>query len=67
MAHARFPSSGLGAFKGLEGPFTFVGGRTLYYDPKEGQYWDPKTDYFMSNEDMNYIHNYLIITLQGNV
>jgi len=67
MAHARFPSSGLGARKGLEGPFTFAGGRTLYYDPKEGQYWDPKTDYFMSNEDMNYIHNYLIITLQGNV
>jgi len=29
-----------GPRKGLEGPFNFLG-RVLYYDPKEGQYWDP--------------------------
>ena len=30
--------------KGLEGPFNF-NGVILYYDPKEGKYWNPKTDF----------------------
>jgi len=29
-----------GPRKGLEGPFNFSG-RVLYYDTKEGQYYDP--------------------------
>lgn len=36
--------------KGLEGPFSF-GGRVVYYDPKEGKYWDPRTDFYLSNEE----------------
>ena len=36
--------------KGLEGPFNF-GGRIVYYDPKEGKYWDPRTDFFLSHEE----------------
>jgi len=33
--------------KGLEGPFFYANGRVLYYDPKEGQYWDPNTDFYI--------------------
>lgn len=40
---------GYEARKGLEGPFVF-NGQVVYYDPKAGQYWDPKTDFFLSNE-----------------
>jgi hypothetical protein len=29
--------------RGLEGPFFFATGRVLYYDTKEGEYWDPPT------------------------
>lgn len=36
--------------KGLEGPFNF-NGRVVYYDPKEGRYWDPRTDFYLSNEE----------------
>lgn len=36
-----------GKRKGLEGPFTYPNGRTLYYDPKEGMYWDPSTDWYL--------------------
>ena len=36
--------------KGLEGPFVF-GGRVVYYDPKEGKYWDPRTDFYLSNDE----------------
>lgn len=41
---------GYGPRKGLEGPFNFDG-RVVYYDPKEGRYWDPKTDFYLSNEE----------------
>ena len=47
--------------KGLEGPFAFVGGRVLYYDPKAGQYWDPKTDFYLSFEVFSTLVLYLVI------
>lgn len=41
-----------GSRKGLEGPFHYPNGQVLYYDPKEGQYYDPTTDFYVSNEDV---------------
>ena len=38
--------------RGLEGPFFYPNGRVAYYDPKEGQYWDPKTDFYLSNQEV---------------
>ena len=38
--------------KGLEGPFYYPSGAVLYYDAKEGQYWDPSTDFYVPNEDV---------------
>lgn len=38
--------------KGLEGPFIFQTGKVLYYDPKEGKYYDRDTDFYVSNKDM---------------
>lgn len=45
--------------RGLEGPF-FFSDHVLYYDPKEGQYWDPTTDFYVSQEEMNIIHSHLL-------
>ena len=50
---------GYGARKGLEGPFN-IGGRALYYDPREGRYWDPRTDFYVSNEEMDAEHGILV-------
>jgi len=36
--------------KGLEGPFNF-NGRVLYYDNKEGKYWDPRTDFYVGYDE----------------
>ncbi len=36
--------------KGLEGPFYF-NGRVVYYDPVEGKYWDPRTDFFLEQDE----------------
>ena len=36
---------------GLEGPFNFSG-RVLYYDVTEGAYWDPRTDFYVSADEM---------------
>ena len=36
---------------GLEGPFRLRSGKVVYYDPKEGQYYDASTDMYLSNEE----------------
>jgi hypothetical protein len=36
---------------GLEGPFTTLSGKVVYYDPKEGSYYDPDTDMYMSYDE----------------
>ena len=40
-----------GERSGLEGPMRARNGRVVYYDPKEGKYYDPDTDMYISNED----------------
>ena len=40
-----------GARKGLEGPFNF-NGRVLYYDVREGAYYDPTTDFYVDNDEL---------------
>jgi hypothetical protein len=45
-----------GPRKGLEGPFNFSG-RVLYYDAKEGQYYDPTCDWYVSDEEMTLIRD----------
>jgi hypothetical protein len=53
-----------GPRKGLEGPFNFSG-QVLYYDPKEGQYYDPTTDFYVEQSEMDLIHNRLMNTLKA--
>ena len=43
-----------GPRKGLEGPFTLLSGYVVYYDPKEGKYYDPTTDFYLANDEMLY-------------
>jgi hypothetical protein len=47
-----------GPRRGLEGPFNFTG-RVLYYDPFEGQYYDPKTDFYLEQAEMDLVHQRL--------
>lgn len=36
---------------GLEGPIQTKSGKTVYYDPKAGKYYDPDTDMYMSYDE----------------
>jgi hypothetical protein len=45
-----------GPRKGLEGPFNFSG-RVLYYDNTEGLYYDPRTDFYVDQSEMDMIHS----------
>ena len=47
-----------GTRKGLEGPFNFSG-QVLYYDNKEGAYYDPTTDFYVEQAEMDIINNRL--------
>jgi hypothetical protein len=42
--------------RGLEGPFHYANGRVLYYDPKAGRYWDPTTDFYVEQQEMDLLH-----------
>ena len=44
-----------GPRKGLEGPFNFSG-RVLYYDNTQGQYYDPATDFYVEQAEMDAIN-----------
>ncbi len=50
---------GYGPRKGLEGPFAFLE-RVLYYDPKVGQYWDPRTDFYVEQDEMDQLNRRLV-------
>jgi hypothetical protein len=52
-----------GPRKGLEGPFNFMG-RVLYYDPKEGAYYDPTTDFYVAQDEMDTLNHNLMNLLQ---
>lgn len=45
--------------KGLEGPFYFASGRVLYYDVRAGEYWDPTTDFYVPQDEVNELHSQL--------
>jgi len=53
-----------GPRKGLEGPFNFSG-RVLYYDPKEGAYYDPTTDFYVEQSEMDIINSRLMAILRA--
>ena len=42
---------------GLEGPFSTMSGKVVYYDPKAGKYYDPDTDMYMSYEEFKSYDN----------
>ncbi|MEI8077894.1 MAG: hypothetical protein WCH33_09345 [Betaproteobacteria bacterium] len=53
-----------GARDGLEGPFNFSG-RVLYYDNKEGAYYDPTTDFYVGQAEMDGINQRLMDVIRG--
>lgn len=50
--------------KGLEGPFIYSNGRILYYDPRAGEYWDPKTDFYVDYDEVHALQNDLVDLLR---
>jgi len=56
--------AGYGPREGLEGPFN-IGGRCLYYDVKEGSYYDPRTDFYVDQSTVDYLHNELMRAMGG--
>ena len=47
----KMPSHSYGPRKGLEGPFQYRSGKVLYWDAKEGAYYDPGADMYLSSKD----------------
>ena len=54
-----------GPRKGLEGPFLYPNGRVAYYDPKEGKYYDPRTDFYLEHEEAEELQNLVFDLLKN--
>lgn len=54
-----------GTRKGLEGPFHYPNGRVLYYDVKEGSYWDPLTDFYVEYDEVAALQQSVFDQLKG--
>ena len=39
--------------RGMEGPFRMKNGRVVYYDPREGKYYDRHQDMYLSQREAN--------------
>lgn len=53
MAYTAFRhDTQYGPRAGLEGPYRYPNGRTLYYDAREGEYWDPRTDFYVDRDEV---------------
>lgn len=37
---------------GLEGPYSDLNGKVYYYDTREGLYYDPDTDVYITHKDL---------------
>jgi len=48
-----------GKRKGLDGPVFYPCGRVLYFDPVEGKHWDPTTDFYIEEDEMNFLRQQL--------
>jgi len=67
MAYTVFQHNpDFGPRKGLEGPFHYPSGAVLYYDTKAGEYYDPKTDWYVSNEDVAVLQQQIFDCLTQN-
>lgn len=53
-----------GPRRGLEGPFHYPNGRVLYYDPREGEYWDPLTDFYVPADEVSELKESLLRKLR---
>jgi hypothetical protein len=53
-----------GPRKGLEGPFHYPNGRVAYYDPREGKYWDPHTDFYLEESEIADLQDLIVDLLR---
>ena len=67
MAHFSYTikDNRFGPRQGLEGPFHYPNGRVLYYDPKEGRYYDPTTDFYLDNDEVDLLNQMVFDKLAG--
>jgi hypothetical protein len=50
---------------GLEGPFHYPNGQVLYYDPRAGEYWDPRTDFYVDRDDVARLQQSIFDVVRG--
>jgi hypothetical protein len=60
-----YESDSWGLRDGLEGPFRYPNGRVLYYDVKEGKYYDPRTDFYVDHDEVATLQQQIVNLIRG--
>lgn len=50
--------------KGMDGPFQYPNGRVLYFDLAVELYYDPTTDYYISDAEVAYLKGLVLAQLE---
>ena len=67
MAYTVFQHNpNFGPRQGLEGPFHYPSGAILYYDTKAGEYYDPRTDFYVDRNDVAVLQQQIFNRLTQN-
>lgn len=51
--------------KGLKGPYSYPNGRVIYFDPKQNEYWDPTTDFYVARDEIESLKNSMLDLVKG--
>lgn len=51
--------------KGLDKPLVFPNGRVLYFDPPAQEYYDPRSDFYVDVEEVDYLKRQIFDQLRG--
>jgi len=51
--------------RGLKGPYMYPNGRAIYFDPKINEYYDPRTDFYLDNDEVESLKQSIFDTVKG--
>jgi hypothetical protein len=50
---------------GLKGPYVYPNGRVIYFDPKQNEYYDPSTDFYLDRDELASLKGQIFDLVRG--
>jgi hypothetical protein len=50
---------------GLKGPYVYPNRRVIYFDPKQNEYYDPSTDFYLDRDELESLKGQIFDLVRG--